>query len=96
MNILKIVKSQYGKESYRTTKDIEVNQETQTDVEDTITFIDSMYEKMKYKSLKEQLLKDIRLDVTNLIESSSKSSNQNTDTVPTDISSFQQGIIQCK
>ena len=95
MNILKIVKSQYGKESYRTIKDIEVNQETQTDVEDTITFIDSMYEKMKYKSLKEQLLKD-RLDVTNLIESSSKSSNQNTDTVPTDISSFQQGIIQCK
>ena len=95
MNILKIVKSQYGKESYRTIKDIEVNQETQTDVEDTITFIDSMYEKMKYKSLKEQLLKD-RLDVTNLTESSSKSSNQNTDTVPTDISSFQQGIIQCK
>ena len=69
MNMIKIVKSQYGKESYRTIKDIEVNQETQTDVEDTITFIDSMYEKMKYKSLKEQLLKNIRLDVTNLIES---------------------------
>ena len=69
MNMIKIVKSQYGKESYRTIKDIEVNQETQTDVEDTITFIDSMYEKMKYKSLKEQFLKNIRLDVTNLIES---------------------------
>ena len=57
MNMIKIVKSQYGKESYRTIKDIEVNQETQTDVEDTITFIDSMYEKMKYYLLKNSSLK---------------------------------------
>ena len=96
MNILKIVKSQYGKESYRIIKDIAVNQQTQTDVEGTLSLIDSMYEEMKYKTLKEQLLKNIILDVMNLKESSSKSSNQNTDTVPTDISAFQQEIIQYK
>ena len=78
MNILKIVKNQEG---------IVLSQ---TDVEDTISFIDSMYEGMKYKTLKEQLLKDIRPDVMNLIESLSKSGNQNADTNPTDISPFQQ------
>ena len=87
-NILKIVKNQYGKESYRITKDIEVKQQIQTDVDDSFSFIDSMYEEMKYKTLKEQLLKYIRLDVMNLIESSLKSMNQNTDTDPTDISLF--------
>ena len=51
---------------------------------------------MKYKILKEQLFKDIRLDVMNLIESLSKSSSKNADTDPTDISLFQQQLIQCK
>ena len=55
-----------------------------------------MYEEMKYKILKEQLFKDIRLDVMNLIESLSKSSSKNADTDPTDISLFQQQLIQCK
>ena len=55
-----------------------------------------MYEEMKYKILKEQLFKDIRLDVMNLIESLSKSSSKNADTDPTDISLFQQRLIQCK
>ena len=51
MNILKIGKNQYGKELCRIIKDIEVNQQTQTDVEDSISF-DSMYQKMKYKTYK--------------------------------------------
>ena len=55
-----------------------------------------MYEEMKYKILKEQLFKDIRLDVMNFIESLSKSSSKNADTDPTDISLFQQQLIQCK
>ena len=55
-----------------------------------------MYEEMKYKILKEQLFKDIRLDVMNLIESLSKSSSKNADIDPTDISLFQQQLIQCK
>ena len=54
---------------YHIIKDTEVNQQTQTDVEDTISFIDSMYGVMKYKNLKEQLFKDIRLGVMNLMES---------------------------
>ena len=45
-NILKIVKNQYGKESYRITKDIEVKQQIQTDVDDSFSFIDSMYTKL--------------------------------------------------
>ena len=49
-----------------------------------------MYEEMKYKALKKQLHKEIRLDVMNSIESLSKSSNHNRDTDPTDISPFQQ------
>lgn len=65
----KKVKNHYGKELYHIIKDTEVNQQTQTDVEDTISFIDSMYGVMKYKTLKEQLFKDIRLGVMNLMES---------------------------
>ena len=46
--------------------------------------------------LRHERVKDIGLDVMNLIEPSSKSnSNQNTDTDPTDVSPFQQEIIQC-
>ena len=69
MNILKIVKNQYGKDSHRIINDIKVNRQTQTDFEDTISFMDLMYEEMKYKTLKEQLLKGIRLNVMKLIES---------------------------
>ena len=71
----KIVKNQYGKEWNCIIKDIKINQQTETDVEDTISisFINSVCEEMKYKTLKEQLPKDFRLDVMNLIESSSKS-----------------------
>ena len=94
INILKIVKNQYGKESHCIIKDIEVNQQTQPEDVATISFIDSLYEEMKYKILKEQLLKDIRLDIMNLIESLSKSSKQNTDASPTD-PTFQQQIIEC-
>ena len=96
INILTIVKIQHGKDSHSSINDIEINQQTETDAEDTISFIDSMYEEMKYKILKEQLFKDIRLDVMNLIESLSKSSSKNADTDPTDISLFQQQLIQCK
>ena len=96
INILTIVKNQHGKDSHSSINDIEINQQTETVAEDTISFIDSMYEEMKYKILKEQLFKDIRLDVMNLIESLSKSSSQNADTDPTDISLFQQQLIQCK
>ena len=69
MNILKIVKNQYGKDPHRIINDIKVNRQTQTDFEDTIRFMDLMYEEMKYKTLKEQLLKGIRLNVMKLIES---------------------------
>ena len=48
---LKIVKNQFGKESYRIIKDIEVNH-----VEDTISFIDSMYEEMKYKNIIQDIM----------------------------------------
>ena len=56
MNFLKIVKNQFGKESYHIIKDIEVNQQAQTDVEDTISFIDSMYEEMKYKNITQDIM----------------------------------------
>ena len=55
INILTIVKIQHGKDSHSSINDIEINQQTETDAEDTISFIDSMYEEMKYKILKEQL-----------------------------------------
>ena len=51
MNFLKIVKNQFGKESYRIIKDIEVNH-----VEDTISFTDSMYEEMKYKNIIQDIM----------------------------------------
>ena len=40
MNILKIVKNQYGKDPHRIINDIKVNRQTQTDFEDTISFMD--------------------------------------------------------
>ena len=51
MNFLKIVKNQFGKESYHIIKDIEVNH-----VEDTISFTDSMYEEMKYKNIIQDIM----------------------------------------
>ena len=51
MNFLKIVKNQFGKESYRIIKDIEVNH-----VEDTISFTGSMYEEMKYKNIIQDIM----------------------------------------
>lgn len=54
---IKKVKNHYGKESYHIIKDTEVNQQTQTEVEDIISFIDSMYGVWNTKLLKSSYLK---------------------------------------
>ena len=100
--LIKLELNRYGKESYRINKNTSADdkftdESVQTDVEeDTITFIDSMYEELKYKALKDQLWKDLKTEVINLVGCGAKTTekvppeNKNLDL---EIKRYQQKII---
>ena len=72
LKIIKKVENKYGKLSYRINKDVikeskVSNTEEISEDDDTLTYIDKMYEEVKYKALKEKLLDDIKVDIKTYI-----------------------------
>ena len=72
LKIIKKVENKYGKLSYRINKDVikeskVSNTEEIFEDDDTLTYIDKMYEEVRYKALKEKLLDDIKVDVRKYI-----------------------------
>ena len=64
LNIIKKVKNKYGKLSYRINKDAIKESKVSNTAEiiendDTLSYIDKMYEEVKYKALKEKLLDEL-------------------------------------
>ena len=72
LKIIKKVENKYGKLSYRINKDVikeskVSNTEEIFEDDDTLTYIDKMYEEVRYKALKEKLLDDIKVDIKTYI-----------------------------
>ena len=72
LNIIKKVENKYGKLSYRINKDaIKESKVSNTEEifenSNTISYIDKMYEEVRYKALKEKLLDDIKVDIKTYI-----------------------------
>ena len=72
LNIINKVENKYGKLSYRINKDVikeskVTNTEEIFDNNDTLSYIDKMYEEVRYKALKEKLLEDIKVDIKSYI-----------------------------
>ena len=73
LNIIKKVENKYGKLSYRINKDaIKESKVSNTgemfENEDTLSYIDKMYEEVEYKALKKKLLDDIKVDIKTYIK----------------------------
>ena len=71
LKIIKKVENKYGKLSYRINKDVIKESKVSNTEEifaddDTLTYIDKMYEEVRYKVLKEKLLDDIKVDIKHI------------------------------
>ena len=68
LRIIKKVENKYGKLSYRINKEaIKESKVSNTEKifenDDTLSYIDKLYEEVRYKALKEKLLGDIKVDI---------------------------------
>ena len=75
LKIIKKVENKYGKLSYRINKGVikkskVSNTEEIFDDDDTLTYIDKMYEEVRYKALKDKLLHDVKVDIKTYITES--------------------------
>ena len=73
LNTIKKVENKYGKLSYCINKDaIKESKVSNTEEifenDDTLSYIDKMYEEVKYNALKEKLLDDIKVDIKTYIK----------------------------
>ena len=72
LNIIKKVENKYGKLSYCINKDaIKESKVSSTEQilenDDTLSYIDKMYEDVRYKAFKEKILDDIKVDIKTCI-----------------------------